>query len=113
MILGPYHKTRKMERPAFPSLAMSMSLPVLQSYAIFAKVAETGSFASATGDRWLFTNAEGIEEEVTVRGPFRATNAEALEGALLAGIGIALQPDFFASLRELPAKRWSATGQAR
>ncbi len=50
----------------------------------------------ATGDRWHFTNTEGVEEAVTVRGPLSATNAEALEGALLAGIGIALQPDFLA-----------------
>jgi DNA-binding transcriptional LysR family regulator len=50
----------------------------------------------ATGERWHFTNAEGVEEAVTVRGPLSATNAEALEGALLAGIGIALQPDFLA-----------------
>ena len=50
----------------------------------------------ATGERWHFANAEGVEEAVTVRGPLSATNAEALEGALLAGIGIALQPDFLA-----------------
>jgi len=50
----------------------------------------------ATGDRWHFTNAEGVAEAVTVRGPLSATNADALEGALLAGIGIALQPDFLA-----------------
>jgi DNA-binding transcriptional LysR family regulator len=50
----------------------------------------------ATGERWHFTNAEGVEEAVTVSGPLSATNAEALEGALLAGIGIALQPDFLA-----------------
>jgi len=50
----------------------------------------------ATGERWHFTNVEGVEEAVTVSGPLSATNAEALEGALLAGIGIALQPDFLA-----------------
>jgi DNA-binding transcriptional LysR family regulator len=50
----------------------------------------------ATGGRWHFTNAEGVEEVVTVKGPLSATNAEALEAALLAGIGIALQPDFLA-----------------
>lgn len=50
----------------------------------------------ATGERWHFTNAEGVEEAVRVRGPLSATNAEALEDALLAGIGIALQPDFLA-----------------
>jgi DNA-binding transcriptional LysR family regulator len=35
----------------------------------------------ATGERWHFTNAEGVEEAVTVRGPLSATNAEALEGS--------------------------------
>jgi hypothetical protein len=43
---------------------------------------------ACTGDRWHFTNAQGVEEAVTVSG---ATNAEALEGALFA-----LQPDFLA-----------------
>jgi hypothetical protein len=35
----------------------------------------------ATGEWWHFTNAEGVEEAVTVRGPLSATNAEALEGS--------------------------------
>ncbi|HJU14991.1 MAG TPA: substrate binding domain-containing protein, partial [Stellaceae bacterium] len=50
----------------------------------------------ATGERWRFTNGAGVEEAVAVRGPLSATNGEALDGALMAGIGIALQPDFLA-----------------
>jgi DNA-binding transcriptional LysR family regulator len=50
----------------------------------------------ATGETWRFTNGAGIEEAVTVKGPLSATNAEALDDALAAGIGIALQPDFLA-----------------
>ncbi|HEV2302104.1 MAG TPA: LysR family transcriptional regulator [Stellaceae bacterium] len=50
----------------------------------------------ATGERWRFTNDAGIEEAARVKGPLSATNAEALEFALAAGIGIALQPDFLA-----------------
>src|SRR5260221_3799999 len=33
----------------------------------------------ATGERWHFTNAEGVEEAATVRGALSATHAEALE----------------------------------
>ena len=50
----------------------------------------------ASGERWRFTNAAGAEESVAVKGPLSATNAEALEWALAAGIGVALQPDFLA-----------------
>jgi DNA-binding transcriptional LysR family regulator len=48
----------------------------------------------ATGETWRFTDSGGTEEAVTVTGPLRATNAEALSFALEAGCGVALQPDF-------------------
>ncbi|HXQ68448.1 MAG TPA: LysR family transcriptional regulator [Alphaproteobacteria bacterium] len=48
----------------------------------------------ATGATWRFTDASGVEEAVTVKGPLRASNAEALSSALEAGAGVALQPDF-------------------
>ncbi len=48
----------------------------------------------ATGETWRFTDANGTEEAVAVKGPLSATNAEALSFALDAGLGIALQPDF-------------------
>jgi DNA-binding transcriptional LysR family regulator len=50
----------------------------------------------ATGEIWRFINDSGAEETVTVNGPLSATNAEALNYALEAGTGIALQPDFLA-----------------
>jgi len=50
----------------------------------------------ATGETWRFTNDNGIEEAVKVKGPLSGNNAEALAYALEAGIGIALQPDFLA-----------------
>lgn len=50
----------------------------------------------ATGETWRFTDADGTEEAVTVKGPLSATNAEALSHALEAGCGVALQPDFLA-----------------
>jgi DNA-binding transcriptional LysR family regulator len=48
----------------------------------------------ASGETWRFTDPEGAEEAVAVKGPLCATNAEALGSALEAGLGIALQPDF-------------------
>ena len=48
----------------------------------------------ATGETWRFTDSSGTEEAVAVTGPLSATNAEALSGALEAGCGVALQPDF-------------------
>ena len=48
----------------------------------------------ATGETWRFTDVNGAEESVTVKGPLSATNAEALGFALEAGCGVALQPDF-------------------
>jgi len=50
----------------------------------------------ASGETWHFTDATGATESVAVKGPLTATNGEALVGALEAGIGIALQPDFLA-----------------
>jgi DNA-binding transcriptional LysR family regulator len=47
-----------------------------------------------TGETWRFSDTNGVEESVTVRGPLSATNADALGAVLEAGIGIALQPDF-------------------
>jgi DNA-binding transcriptional LysR family regulator len=44
--------------------------------------------------RWRFTDASGTEEEVTVEGPLRANNGEALQPCLLAGLGLAVQPEF-------------------
>jgi DNA-binding transcriptional LysR family regulator len=48
----------------------------------------------ATGETWRFTDSNGAEESVTVKGPLSATNAEALSFALEADLGLALQPDF-------------------
>jgi len=50
----------------------------------------------ATGESWRFFDASGQEEAVTVKGPLSATNGEALQFALEAGLGITLQPDFLA-----------------
>jgi DNA-binding transcriptional LysR family regulator len=58
----------------------------------------------ATGETWRFTDANGVEEAIAVKGPLSATNAEALGFALEAGLGIALQPDFLA---------WEAIHQKR
>jgi len=50
----------------------------------------------ASGETWQFADAAGASESVTVKGPLSATNGDALIGALEAGLGIALQPDFLA-----------------
>jgi len=44
--------------------------------------------------RWDFRNAAGEEVSVRPKGPIRANNAEALTPALLAGLGVAVQPEF-------------------
>jgi DNA-binding transcriptional LysR family regulator len=49
-----------------------------------------------SGETWHFTDASGTAEAVVVRGPLCATNGDALTSALLAGLGVALQPDFLA-----------------
>jgi DNA-binding transcriptional LysR family regulator len=43
---------------------------------------------------WRFSNAAGEEVVVRPAGPLSANNGDALTPALLAGLGIALQPDF-------------------
>lgn len=43
---------------------------------------------------WRFANAAGEEVVVRPAGPLSANNGDALTPALLAGLGIALQPDF-------------------
>ena len=48
----------------------------------------------ATPDTWRFANAAGEEVSVRPAGPLRANNADAMMPALLAGLGIAVQPDF-------------------
>jgi DNA-binding transcriptional LysR family regulator len=45
-------------------------------------------------ETWRFRHASGEEAAVRVEGPLRANNATALLPALIAGRGIALQPDF-------------------
>jgi DNA-binding transcriptional LysR family regulator len=43
---------------------------------------------------WRFVNDKGEEAAIKPAGPFRANNADALMPALLAGQGLAVQPDF-------------------
>jgi len=43
---------------------------------------------------WRFVHVGGAEATVTPRGPLRANNADALAPALLAGLGLAVQPEF-------------------
>jgi DNA-binding transcriptional LysR family regulator len=43
---------------------------------------------------WRFVNKAGEEMAVRPTGPLRANNADALMPALLAGQGLAVQPDF-------------------
>lgn len=45
---------------------------------------------------WRFRNASGEEVAVRPAGPLAANNGDALTPALLAGLGLALQPDFMA-----------------
>jgi DNA-binding transcriptional LysR family regulator len=47
-----------------------------------------------SGARWRFVHISGEEAVVTPIGPLKANNADALTPALLAGIGLAIQPDF-------------------
>ena len=43
---------------------------------------------------WRFVRVSGEEAAVRPRGPLRANNADALAPALLAGLGLAIQPEF-------------------
>ena len=45
-------------------------------------------------DRWRFFDKADEETAVAVSGPLRANNADALGPSLLAGLGIAVQPEF-------------------
>jgi len=45
-------------------------------------------------ETWRFVNAAGEEVSVRPTGPLCANNADALTPALLAGLGLAVQPDF-------------------
>ena len=47
-----------------------------------------------SGNRWHLHGPRGAEVVVRPTGPLRANNAEALAPALLAGLGVAVQPDF-------------------
>jgi DNA-binding transcriptional LysR family regulator len=47
-----------------------------------------------TPETWRFVNAAGEEVSVRPAGPLRANNADALTPALLANLGLAVQPDF-------------------
>jgi DNA-binding transcriptional LysR family regulator len=48
----------------------------------------------ASPEAWRFVHTGGDEATVTPRGPLRANNADALTPALLAGLGLAVQPEF-------------------
>lgn len=56
-------------------------------------LAYTGSRA---GSAWRFRNAQHGDYAISVPSPLRVNNADALTPALLAGLGIALQPEFLA-----------------
>ena len=45
-------------------------------------------------EAWHFVHVGGEEAAVIPRGPLRANNADALAPALLAGLGLAIQPEF-------------------
>jgi DNA-binding transcriptional LysR family regulator len=50
-----------------------------------------------TQDRWRFIHATGAEVSVTPHSQLRANNADALRPMLLAGMGLAVQPEFLTS----------------
>ena len=47
-----------------------------------------------TPDRWRFHNASGEIVTITPAGPLRINNADAITPAVLAGVGLAVQPEF-------------------
>ena len=51
---------------------------------------------SPSGSNWRFRHSQHGEFSQSVQTPLRVNNAEALEHALLAGLGLALQPEFLA-----------------
>jgi DNA-binding transcriptional LysR family regulator len=51
----------------------------------------------ANPDSWRFINAAGEEASVRPAGPLRINNGDAMMPALLAGLGIAVLPDFIVS----------------
>jgi DNA-binding transcriptional LysR family regulator len=51
----------------------------------------------ATPDTWRFTNAAGQDATVRPAGPLRINNGDAMMPTLLAGLGIAVLPDFIVS----------------
>jgi DNA-binding transcriptional LysR family regulator len=48
----------------------------------------------STPDTWRFTGPDSGEQAVSISGPLRVNNADALMPALRSGLGIAVQPDF-------------------
>ena len=60
-----------------------------------------------SGDNWQFTSLSGEALAVTVSGPLRANNADSLTPTLLAGLGLAVQPEFVI-WRDLQAGRLEA-----
>jgi DNA-binding transcriptional LysR family regulator len=48
----------------------------------------------ATPDIWHFADASGATAAVRIAGPLRVTNGEAMLPALIAGLGVAVLPDF-------------------
>lgn len=49
-----------------------------------------------TLDRWRFQHASGEIVTVTPAGPLRVNNGDAIAPAVLAGMGLAVQPEFIA-----------------
>jgi DNA-binding transcriptional LysR family regulator len=60
-----------------------------------------------SGDNWQFIGPSGEEQAIAVTGPLRANNADALMPSLLAGMGLAVQPEFVV-WRDLRAGRLEA-----
>jgi DNA-binding transcriptional LysR family regulator len=60
-----------------------------------------------TSGRWRFAHASGEEASVAPAGPFRANNADALTPAVMASLGLAIQPEFVV-WRDLAAGRLEA-----
>ncbi|WP_020180068.1 LysR family transcriptional regulator [Methylopila sp. M107] len=61
----------------------------------------------ASRDRWRFLGPDGEEATLTPGGPVRTNNADALTPCLLAGLGVAVQPEFIV-FEDLAAGRLEA-----